>query len=117
VRKWDGSYWTRANSTRLTGNLTKDAREGRLSKVFDNLPIEVFSEANGDCPGDSPLTLNTRRVWDQHPAITIPRARTMEKQRNSDVRVCYAHFVADLSAADEPVFDPALITDQLSYLK
>lgn len=117
IRKWDGSYWQRANSTELTGNVPKDERDGRLVKIFDGLPVEDFGDSEVECPGDTPFNLNTKRVWDQHPDIQITRKRTDEKQRNCDYRVCFAQFTADMSAADEPVFNPSFITDELNYIK
>jgi hypothetical protein len=117
LRKWNGVYWQRANSTELTGNILKDERDGRLIRVFEGLPVEDFGDAVVECPGSEPLALNTKRVWDNHPDIPLVRARSYEEQRNCDYRVCYAQFTADMSAADEPVFSPTFITDELSYVK
>jgi len=102
--KWNGEYYTRANSTQLTGNIPVDVKEGRLIKVFDEKPIEEFEDGI------------TNRVWDNRPDLGLVRKLRKEEQYGSNYRVAYAYFAADMSVAGDPVFDPSYKNEPLEYL-
>ena len=103
--RWDGTYWQRANSTALTGNIPTDERFGSLIQVFGGQPVEDYEDGV------------TKRVWDNRPDITLARNIRKEQQYGSNYRVAYAYFAADMAVAGDPVFDPSYHTDPLGYIK
>jgi hypothetical protein len=101
---WDGEYYVRGSSIPLTGNIPADIKAGRLIKVFSGKPIEDFEDGVN------------KRVWDNRPDLGLVRNIRKEEQFNSNYRVAYAYFTADMSVAGDPVFDPTYKAEPLGYL-
>jgi hypothetical protein len=86
---WSGSYYKVVRSGRLSGYLETDIKDLLLREVT---------------PGEDPVY--DRSIF-RTPNIEFPDEN--DRASLSNYVVCYAYFTADLSAADEPVFDPTTL--------